>query len=252
MKTVLIVDASVYFRRAYYNRPTDPVGWLMDAMINLLDVHHPHERIVALDAGRESWRNEIYPAYKGTRPPPDPAYAAALPDMRRILDSMFLTCYERTGFEADDIIGSLCCELPDTYQKIICSPEKDLMQLVNDKRHVTQWDTLMCTLPLNEYDVLWRLNVWPKSIPDLLALAGDIVDNIPGVAGIGKKQAVNLISDFGTLDNLYDCIAFVKPQKTRTLLESGKDNAFLSKQLATIKTDLNILGETITSNNRKG
>ena len=251
MQTVLIIDMSVYFRRAYYNRPSDPVGSLMDAMHILLDVHHPDERIVALDAGRESWRNQIYPAYKGNRPPPDPAYAAEVPAMREMLDTLKIPCYERQGAEADDVIGSLCRELPDTYQKIICSPDKDLMQLVDDERGIMQWDAGM-PMPLCEQDVFAKIGVFPRNIPDLLALTGDLVDNIPGVASIGKRMASDLLAQFGSLDNLYERIAFVKPQKTRTLLESGKDNAFLSKQLATIKTDLNILGETITSNNRKG
>lgn len=246
MKTILIIDASVYFRRAYYNRPADPVSWLMDAMQTLLDVHHPDERIVALDAGRESWRNQIYPAYKGTRKPPDPAYTAVLPAMRKILDSMCLDCYEREGYEADDVIGSLCKEMPDTYQKIICSPDKDLMQLVDDKRRVGQWDTGWPSnpiRPLDEEDVRSRIGVYPHNIPDLFALTGDLVDNIPGVAGIGKRTACNLLAQFGSLENLYDRIDHVKPQKTRSLLEAGRENAFLSKQLATIKTDLNILKE---------
>ena len=222
----------------------------MDLMLTLLDLHHPDQQIAALDYGRESWRNKIYPAYKGTRKPPDPAYSEAVGAMRRILDAMCIPCYERANYEADDVIGSLCAELPDTYQKIIISSDKDLLQLVDDEHKISQWDMGQPT-PMMESHAYWKMGVQPKAIPDLLALWGDIIDNIPGVAGIGKKQAVNLISDFGTLDNLYDCIAFVKPQKTRTLLESGKDNAFLSKQLATIKTDLHILGETITSNNRK-
>ena len=248
MQTVLIIDMSVYFRRAYYNRPTDPVAALMDLMLTLLDWHHPDQRIAALDYGRESWRNKLYPAYKGTRRPPDPAYTAIMLVMREMLDTLKIPCYERVNYEADDIIGSLCQELPDTYQKIIISSDKDLLQLVDDEHKISQWDMGQPT-PMMESHTYWKMGVPPKAIPYLLALWGDIVDNIPGVAGIGKKQAVTLIKEFGTLDNLYDCIAFIKPQKIRTLLESGKENAFLSKQLATIKTDLHILGET---NNRKG
>ena len=247
MQTILIIDMSVYFRRAYYNQPMYPVSSLMDTLKTLLDVHHPHERIAALDYGRESWRNQIYPAYKGNRPPPDPAYAAEVPAMREMLDTLKIPCYERQGAEADDVIGSLCRELPDTYQKIICSPDKDLLQLVDDKQHVIQWDAAQT---LTEATVPNKMGVFPRAIPDLLALAGDIVDNIPGVAGIGRKQAVSLLQEFGTLDSIYEQISEL-PTRTRTLLNAGRENAYLSKALATIKTDLNILGETATSNNER-
>ena len=169
MKTVLIIDMSVYFRRAYYNRPTDPMGSLINAMETLVDVHHTYELIAALDAGRESWRNQIYPAYKGNRPPPDPAYSAVMPAMRRLLKiALKIPFYERIYFEADDVVGSLCAELPDTYQKIICSPDKDLMQLVNDERHISQLDTGW-PMFLIERNVEDKIGVPPRAIPDLLA-----------------------------------------------------------------------------------
>jgi DNA polymerase-1 len=189
--------------------------------------------MVAYDHGRETFRSEIWPAYKTNRKPTPPEYTALVPLLKQCFAERGITPLSLPGFEADDIIGTICQQY-DTYLRVILTRDKDFMQLVRDNRVCLCHDGNF----VYEAQVLAKFGVPPEMVTDVLGLMGDHTDNIPGVAGIGEKTASKLIAEFGHLEDLYADLPHVKPDRIRMLLKTGKEAAFLSRQLATIKTDV--------------
>lgn len=247
MKTILIVDASCYFYRAFFGAPQDPAGGLRAMMRNALDYHQPDAYVVALDAGRETFRNQIYPHYKGNRKETPEGFPEALKAMLEEFEKLGFRRYSCAGYEADDVIGTMCEKL-DSYQRIILSKDKDLMQLIREC--VSMWQDANY-IEGQGYTGKWvgptgvfeKFGVSPEQIPDLLALVGDSSDNIPGVAGVGQKTASALIADNVDLYQLYENlranVGQFKP-KVKAQLWAGRESAFISLQLATINTNVPI------------
>lgn len=251
MKNLLLIDGNSMLFRAYYATlygrmmktsngiPTNAVYGFITMINKALDMVKPDAVFVAWDAGKPTFRHETYTEYKGTRKQLDQELLVQFPIAREYLDSYGITRYECEGIEADDIIGSLAKKYPDVNIHILSS-DRDLLQLIDPttdvylmKKGITEMEVM------NEDKLMETMGIKPCQIIDLKALMGDSADNIPGVKGIGEKTALKLLSEYGTVDNVYEHIDEIKG-KLKEKLENDKEKAFLSKYLATIKTDADI------------
>jgi len=245
-ETLYLVDGSSYIYRAYYairhlsspsGHPTNAIYGFIQMLLKLLKDHQPRHLAVVFDVGRITFRTELYPEYKANR--------AAMPDdlrmqmepIREVVRAFNIPALELAGFEADDIIGALAARFSAQGGRVVVvTGDKDLMQIVTDR--VTLLDT-MKDKQSGIADVIERFGVGPELVPDILGLAGDSSDNIPGVPGIGEKTAMKLIHEFGSLDKLLERAAEVKGKNGEKLREF-RDQALLSRQLATIECNVPI------------
>lgn len=244
MKYLYLIDGSGFIFRAYHALPPltrsdkTPVGavfgfcQMIIKLTESLREDNNSALAVVFDAGRKTFRNDLYPEYKAHRPPAPEDLIPQFPLIREACKSFNLPSIEMEGYEADDIIATLARKgKADGYEVVIVSADKDLMQLIEDK--ITLYDPLKqkkISLP----EVMEKFGVLPEQLIDALALIGDSSDNVPGVPKIGPKTAAQLIQEFGNIENLYDKIdSLPKSSKKQTLTDS-KAMAFLSKQLVTL------------------
>ncbi|MEL6870002.1 MAG: 5'-3' exonuclease H3TH domain-containing protein [Pseudomonadota bacterium] len=250
---VYLIDASVYIFRAWFSVPddmTDAQGNPTNALYgftkflaDFLEYEAPEQIAVAFDESlAQSYRNEIYPAYKANRDPAPPELDRQFKQCRRMARALGLREAASDLYEADDIIGTLAIDarshgVPCT----IVSRDKDLTQLLSPSD--TFWD-FAGNRKLGYHDVPETFGVFPEQIADLLALAGDSVDNIPGVPGVGRKTAAALLGHFGSLDVLYANLDQVENVKVRgasklaARLQEHRDMAMICRDLTVIPTDV--------------
>lgn len=242
MKHLVIVDVSNMFFRAFYGVPllsnkkglhTNALFGFLKMALNLTKLG-PDYFVFAAEGGN-SFRKQIYADYKGNRGELPEELKQQLPYLPKLIDALGFKQIQVPTFEADDIIGTLAVAAPKwLIRSTIVSGDKDFSQLVSDR--VELLDT-MRNITYTPVQVLSKFGVEPKHFIDYLAIVGDVADNIPGVAGIGPKGAATLLNQFDTLENVYENIDKIKG-KTKEKLLASKDNAFLSKKLATIRTDV--------------
>ncbi len=242
---VFLIDVSGFIFRAYYALPPltrsdkTPVGAVFgfcQMMLKLFELTKSEKMIAVCDAGRKTFRNELYPQYKASRKetPEDLIPQFSIIDQACI--AFGLPVMREEGFEADDLIASCAHHFSKQGNKvIIVSADKDLMQLVNDD--IIMFDPLKSKL-IDHDGVIEKFGVSPDKVIDVQSLMGDSSDNIPGVPGIGPKTARDLILEFGTLDAVYNGIEAIKQNKRRETLIENKEMAYLSKNLVTLKTDI--------------
>ena len=243
-RTLYLVDASGLIHRAFHairalsnsrGMPTNALFGLASMLRKFARENQPEYCAIVFDAGRKTFRNEIYPEYKANRPPADPDLVVQFPYARRLSEAMGFSVLEIEGYEADDIIATLSGQaLSGGFHVVVESGDKDLLQLVEDR--VAVHDP-MKDLVYDREAVIGKMGVPPERVRDLLGLMGDSSDNVPGVAGIGAKGAAELINEHGPLEAIYEHLEELKPGK-RKALESGRDAAFLSRKLVTLKTDV--------------
>ncbi len=241
---LILVDGSGYIFRAYHALPPftrsdgTPVGAVYGFASMILKLLETEEDgfVVIFDAGRKTFRNDIYPDYKAHRPPPPEDLIPQFSLTRSVCDAFGITSLEIPGFEADDLIASYTKEaLKKNLSVKIISGDKDLMQLISPE--VSLFDPLK-NKTIGPQEVLEKFGVLPLSVIDVLALMGDASDNIPGVPGIGPKGAADLIQRFTTLENLLDHIEEVtKPSHKKSLFEHV-EQARLSKRLVQLHEDV--------------
>ncbi len=244
MDKFFIIDGNSLVFRAYYGvpmlynsegHPTNAIFGFMKMLVNLITKHSPKYMAIAFDAGKHTFRHNLYAEYKGTRKPMPEELARQLSVLKNLLKQMNINTIEIPEIEADDIIGSLSKKFD--MESILISGDRDLLQLVNPK--CTVWLNLKGLndiLQVNEQVLLEKYGVKPYQVVEMKAIMGDSSDNIPGVKGVGEKTALKLIQDYDNLDNIYANIEDA-PNRAKNLLIEQKDMAYLSKQLATIKTD---------------
>ena len=251
-KHIYLVDGSTYIFRAYHalpplTRKSDgfPVG-AISGFCNMLDKLIKEEReknnlthlLVIFDASGKTFRNEIYPEYKANRSTPPDDLIPQFPVIRKATDAFNVTHVEMLGYEADDLIASYAKAAVDEQMKVtIVSSDKDLMQLV--KEDVSMLDTMKNRL-IKKNEVIEKFGVEPDKVIDVQSLAGDSVDNIPGVPGIGIKTASLLINEYDNLDNLLEKASNIKQNKRRESLIEFADQARLSRELVTLKEDVEL------------
>ena len=251
-KHIYLVDGSTYIFRAYHalpplTRKSDgfPVGAISD-FCNMLDKLIKDERennnlthlLVIFDASGKTFRNDIYPEYKANRSSPPEDLIPQFPIIRKATDAFNVNHVEMLGYEADDLIASYAKAAIDEKMKVtIVSSDKDLMQLV--KEDVSMLDTMKNRL-IQKNEVIEKFGVEPKKVIDVQSLAGDSIDNIPGVPGIGIKTAALLINEYDNLDNLLEKASNIKQNKRRESLIEFADQARLSRELVTLKEDVKL------------
>jgi len=248
---LFLIDGSSYIFRTFFavpslnhstGLPTNAIFGFTNILLKFLKQHRPEYITVALDAGRETFRNELFPGYKGNRPEAPADLIPQFPYFRRVLDALNIPLLELPGYEADDIIATLCRTLANQgCELVVVSSDKDLMQLVTEDIKLLdsakdQW--------IGAAEVKIKFGVEPHRVVEVMGLMGDAVDAIPGVKGIGEKTASALIQEFGALENLFnrldevDAMHLRGASRVRKILAAGKDAAFLSRNLATVRRDL--------------
>lgn len=247
---IMIVDGNSILNRAFYGiRPlTAPDGTPTNAIYGFLNIFYkylgetaPDCVAVCFDVSRKTFRNEIFDGYKANRKGMPDELRVQLPLVKEILTALGFKVLGLEGYEADDLIGTLSAAAANSgNEAFIITGDRDSLQLVNDKVTVLLPSTKQGKTETTVYTpekVLEDMGVKPNRIIDLKALMGDSSDNIPGVAGIGPKTAVELISQFDSLENLYENLegSSVRASVLNKLLEN-RENAFMSKTLATINT----------------
>ncbi|PPR64543.1 MAG: DNA polymerase I [Alphaproteobacteria bacterium MarineAlpha4_Bin2] len=245
LKHLYLVDGSGFIFRAFHairplNRPDGtPVnavfGFTRMLMKLLRDTQADHIAVI-FDAARHNFRNEIYPEYKGHRPDAPEELIPQFPLIRKASEAFNLHTIEIEGYEADDIIATYARQAVDAGAHVtIVSSDKDLMQLVNDK--IGMFDE-MKNRRIGHDEVVERFGVGPEKVVEVQALAGDSVDNVPGVPGIGVKTAAQLINQYGDLETLLARAEEIKQPKRRENLIRHAEKARMSLQLVTLKDDV--------------
>ena len=239
-----LVDGSSYIYRAYFairhlsspsGFPTNAIYGFIQMLLKLLKDYNPHHVAVVFDAGRTTFRTEMYPDYKANRVAMPDDLRVQMGPIREVVRAFNIPTLELQGYEADDIIGALAGRFAEQGGRVVVvTGDKDLMQIVTDQ--VTLLDT-MKGKESGIADVIERFGVPPELVIDILGLAGDSSDNIPGVPGIGEKTATKLILEFGSLDQLLARADEVKGKIGEKLREFS-EQALLSRRLATIELNV--------------
>src|SRR5574338_65691 len=252
-KKFVIIDAMALAYRAYFafiNRPltnskgesTSAVYGFLNQLIKVFEDHKPDYLAVAFDSKEKTFRHEKFESYKSSRQtmPED-----MIPQLQRIKDivlALNIPLYILPRYEADDIVGTAVRKAEKLgLISYAITPDKDYFQLITDKTNVVRPGKMSDQAILyDKQKVIDELGFEPKFMIDYLALIGDSSDDIPGVAGIGPKGAVPLIQNYGTIENIYKYIDEIDKVGIKKKLETSKENAFLSKNLATIYCDVPI------------
>ena len=240
-KRLVLIDGSGYVFRAFFALPplTDPKGVPVGAvfgfcnmLFRLVQDMAGDQLVVVFDKGRASFRNQIYDAYKANRLEPPPELAPQFPLVREAAKAFGLPVIEADDYEADDLIATYARQAQEQGQEVIVvSSDKDLMQLIG--RGVQMYDP-MKQKAIDRAEVIARFGVGPELLRDVLALAGDTSDNVPGVPGIGVKTAAQLLQEFHSLDELLANAASIKQPKRRENLLAYAEQARLSRTLVTL------------------
>ncbi len=244
-KKLYLIDGSGFIFRAFHALPPlrrpdgTPVGAvygfcsILMRFLEQAQADHDQDYLaVIFDAARKTFRQDIYPDYKAHRPDVPEDLIPQFPLIRQACDAFNIPSIELEGFEADDLIASYTdVAIQQGFDVVVVSSDKDLMQLV--RPGVTMLDPIK-NKPISDLEVFEKFGVTPEKVIDVQALAGDSVDNVPGVPGIGIKTAAELINAFGNLDSLLENAHTIKQPKRRQLLIDHAENARLSKQLVTL------------------
>ncbi|MBR0136911.1 MAG: DNA polymerase I [Erysipelotrichaceae bacterium] len=251
MKKLLLIDGNSMLFRAFYATYstnlmktsdgiyTNAIFGFASMLKKAIDTIQPDKLMVAFDHDKNTYRYAMYPEYKGTRAKLPEELKMQFPLVREYLDALKITHHEQSGMEADDIIGTIANTSPE-YEVSILTSDKDMLQLVSDK--VTVWLMQKGITEMAEMTpeaVYERFGLRPQQIVDLKGLSGDPSDNIPGVRKVGDKTAIKLLTEYDSVENLYDHIDEVKGKLHDNLVED-RDLAFMSKQLAQIIIDGNV------------
>ncbi len=241
---LVVIDGNSLFYRSFYALPllsnsdgeySNAVYGFAIQILNIIQNIKPKYIAVAFDAGKHTFRNELYSGYKATRKPMPDELRHQINPLKNMLRLMNISIVEKPELEGDDILGIITKQI-SSVENIIVTGDRDSFQLVD--KNTSVYFTKKGTSDVKIIDLKSlkeEYGVTPEQFIDLKALQGDVSDNIPGVAGVGPKTATQLIEQYGNLDNLYAHLDELKG-KLKENLEIGKENAYLSKKLATIQT----------------
>lgn len=247
---LVLLDGHSILNRAFYGLPdltnskgmhTNAVYGFLNILFKIMDEEKPDYLIVAFDVKAPTFRHEMYSEYKGTRKPMPAELHEQVPLMKKVLGAMGIQTVEHPGYEADDLLGTMAV----TGERLgltvsLVSGDRDLLQIASDNIKIRIPKTKRTGTEIEDYlkcDVIEKYGISPSSIVDMKGLMGDTADNIPGVPGIGEKTALKILVSYETLENAYEHIDEIKPDKARKNMEEYKEQAQLSKKLAKIKTD---------------
>lgn len=247
MNSLVLIDGNSLINRAFYatppmstkdGTPTNAVYAFINMLIKIIGDIKPEHILVAFDRKEPTFRHNMFGEYKGTRKPMPEDLRPQIDLLKTVLDTLGISRFEMPTIEADDIIGSAAKKFDK--ETIIITGDKDSFQLVDDSTSV--YFTRKGISELEVFSVenfKEKMGINPIQIIDLKSMMGDSSDNIPGIAGVGEKTAISLTQTYGTLENLYEHVDELKG-KLKEKVETSKEIAFLSKRLATIKTDVEL------------
>lgn len=253
MKKLFLIDGMALIYRAYYAMVKNPLTsskgvktsvlyGFINSLLKLIKDENPKYIAIVLDTKAKTFRHKEYKLYKANRKPMPDDLSEQLSTLYEVLDVLKIKIFKKDGYEADDLIGTIPSLIKnqniDTY---MYSGDKDLVQLINEKTFL--YNPGNSFKPTKVYDldnVYSKYGIYPNCFIDYLSLVGDTSDNIPGVKGIGAKTATKLIKEFSTIENLYNSLDKIDNPRTVKLLNENKENAFLSKNLVTIDTNVKI------------
>ncbi len=241
-----LIDGSSYIYRAFYairhlssskGIPTNATYGFTQMLLKVIKDHQPEYLAVVFDSKAPTFRSKVYKEYKAARPPMPDSLSHQIPDIKKIVEAYRIATLEMAGYEADDILGTVARAMEPEADVVIITGDKDILQLVDDRIHV--YDAAK-DRTLGAEEVFERFGVKPEQVVEVMGLAGDAIDNIPGVPGIGEKTAIELVREFGSIEALLLRLDQIPKKKLKENLETHGELARLSRQLATIHTDVPI------------
>lgn len=243
--TLYLIDGSAYIYRAYHairaglsnakGLPTNAAFGFTRILTKMMAEKAPGYLAVSFDMKGPTFRHDIYEAYKANRPPMPEDLTVQLPYIKDIVRGFNIPLLEIEGYEADDLIGTLARQGEAAgFTVVIVTGDKDFLQLVTEKTSI--WDPMKDTFT-DLASFREKFGIEPSQMIDAMGLSGDASDNIPGVPGIGPKTALALVKTFGTMDDLYRDVDTITKKKQHENLVKFKDQAYLSRDLVTIRTD---------------
>ena len=248
---LLLIDGHSILNRAFYGVPdltnstglhTNAVYGFLNILFKVIDEEKPNYLLIAFDVKEKTFRHKMFEDYKGTRKPMPPELHEQVPVIQNVLKAMNITVVTKPGYEADDILGTLAFDAERNGLDVtIISGDRDLLQLATKRIKISIPKTKKGTTEIENYywdDVIALYQVNPREFIDVKALMGDTSDNIPGVTGIGEKTASKIIVQFGSIENAFEHIDEITPNKAKNSLKTEYEIAKLSKTLATI--DVNV------------
>lgn len=244
-----ILDGSSLLYRAFYAIPllesasgeyTNAIYGFSNMLVKLISQWKPDLLVIAFDKGKKTFRNEMFPAYKGTRKPTPPELLAQIPILHEMAEAWGIPLVELAGFEADDIIGTLSNRaVKQGYEAYVVTGDRDALQLVKPDLKVLFTKKGISELTIyDEAAFESEYGLVPEQLIDMKGLMGDTSDNIPGVPGVGPKTAIKLLSAYGSVEEVLLHIEELSGNKLKENIRNNQQQAILSKQLATIKTDV--------------
>ena len=247
---IMLLDGHSLLNRAFYGLPaltnaegkhTNAVLGFLNIMLRYMEEEKPTHLLAAFDRKEPTFRHLKYKEYKGTRKPMPEELREQVPLMKEVLASMGIPVVTQAGIEADDILGTIGREAEkEDFEVVIVSGDRDLLQLATDHTKIKIPKTKAGGTVTEDYyaaDVEKLYGVTPTEFIDMKGLMGDSSDNIPGVPGIGEKTAAKLIQSYHSIENAHEHLNEIKPAKAKNNLGEYYEQALMSKDLATIKTD---------------
>jgi len=244
-KTIYLIDGTAYIHRAFHairnlsnsqGLPTNAVFGFTRMLIKLIEDCRPEFAAMLFDAKGPTFRHDMYADYKANRPPMPDTMAIQIPYIKQVTEGFQLPVIEKPGYEADDLIGTLARRAEENgFNAVIVSGDKDLVQLIS--RKVSIYDP-MKDKRIDLQTVKAEFGLEPIQMIDVMGLSGDASDNVPGVPGIGQKTALSLVRTYGSMDRLYEEVDTITRKKQRENLIVFKDQAYLSRDLVTIDTQV--------------
>jgi len=238
---VYLVDGNSYFYRAFHaiknltnaeGFPTNAIYGFTTMLLKILKDRKPEAIAIALDSKELTERHHLYEQYKAQRPQMPDSLMVQIPRIKEVIEAFRIPMFQMPGYEADDIIATIACQCAEQNAHVfILTADKDMMQVVSERIKI--YDPVKDTI-IDESYVIERFGVPPDRVPEVMALMGDAVDNIPGVKGIGEKTAKALITKAGSLDKLLEKPEQFAAPRIAALIRAQKDAVQLSRQLATI------------------
>jgi len=241
---LFLIDGSSYIYRAFYaishlsnskGLPTNATFGFVQMLLKVLKEHRPDYLAVIFDSKAPTFRSEVYKEYKANRPAMPESLSPQIPYIKKIIEGYRIAFLEMEGYEADDLIGTVAKRLESEVDVVIVTGDKDLLQLVSDRIQI--YDS-MKEKRLGVEEVIQRFGVSPEQVVEVMGLAGDAIDNIPGIPGVGEKTAIQLIKTYGSIENLLTHAEEIPQKKLKENVKTHGDLARLSRKLATIHTDV--------------
>lgn len=250
MAKLVLIDGHSILNRAFYGVPdltnaqgvhTNAIYGFLNIMFKIIDEEKPEHLIVAFDMSAPTFRHKMFAEYKGTRKPMPEELRQQVPLIKEVLEAMGIEIVQKEGYEADDILGTIAKHSEKNGLDVsIVSGDRDILQIATEHIMIRIPKTKKGVTEIENYnacDVEALYGVTPAEFIDMKALMGDSSDNIPGAPGIGEKTAGAIIQKFGSVENAYNHIDEVTPNRARNSLADNYDQVLLSKKLATIDID---------------